>query len=236
MFRSPSLGDEIEGVVTIYRVVVVTLRDLIREGVKTVLRNSRQFHLLADASTADVLLALSLRPPPDLIIFDAGARPWRTLHDLNKLQQRWPLARPLVLIPHDNELARAILTKFGPPNWVVDGIPASRLLEKLFDLARRLPVGNHDEDLSWVPSAQGRQLATLTPREHQVMEMVAKGLSNKEIASQLTLQVQTVKSYLKVIYSKLGVTNRVQAILAWQNNWLASTEDDLVPRNRPSGN
>jgi len=66
------------------------------------------------------------------------------------------------------------------------------------------------------------KLSSLTPREREVLELIARGLTNREIAEQLVIAPKTVRNHVSRIYGKLGVNNRTQAVLAAQHGGFAS--------------
>ena len=95
--------------------------------------------------------------------------------------------------------------------------------------ATQLPDGSHLRS-PFVARAQSRGTSLLTPREEQVVALVAEGLGNREIARELNLSEHTIKKYLFRIFEKLGISTRVELVLYAVNNgdprqaeWLAGS-------------
>lgn len=79
-------------------------------------------------------------------------------------------------------------------------------------------------------------LAALSPREREVLDLAASGMSNKEIAERLTISVNTVKFHLRTIYSRLGVRNRVQAMRSMDQEQEETQEDHIDSSNMSDSN
>lgn len=112
--------------------------------------------------------------------------------------------------------------------FVDEGEPMATLLSELLNMRRKGPREAHNrillEYLRWLlaafesprpsaePSTEPPLLAPLTARETEVLELIASGLANREIANRLFVEVSTVKSYANSIFRKLGVQSRTQAV------------------------
>jgi two-component system response regulator DesR len=108
-------------------------------------------------------------------------------------------------------------------------------LRHVLDGRSVMPVGWQAASL-----AEAAPLAALSAREREVLDLLASGISNKEIAERLTVSANTVKFHLRTIYSKLGVHNRVQALRVLERGREAAAEDadppgDAAPAAYPEG-
>ena len=139
-----------------------------------------------------------------------------------------------------------ILTTFDLDEYVYDALRAGAsgfllkdvTAERLFDAVRVIAAGEAllaptvtrrliGEFARQKPRARGRPaLATLTPRETEVLRLVAEGLSNPEIAARLVVTEETVKTHVSRMLSKLGLRDRTQAVVAAYESGL------VVPRGR----
>jgi ATP/maltotriose-dependent transcriptional regulator MalT len=94
----------------------------------------------------------------------------------------------------------------------------SVVTELQVDLAQPLPSSTGpDQPVATVPAANDQLVEPLTPREMEVLRLIAKGLTNQQIADQLIIAIGTVKSYTAEIYGKLQVNNRTQAVTRAQD-------------------
>ncbi len=143
-----------------------------------------------------------------------------TLHDMLANVQEIPLV-PAPVIAHDGLLvawtwnARAELvqlaTACGARGVLSKTLPAGRLLAALESIHRGRPV----VDLGDVPRTAPvvRMTQALTPREAEVIGMITQGLTNQAIATQAAISINSLKSYIRSAYRKMGVTSRSQAVL-----------------------
>jgi two-component system, NarL family, response regulator DegU len=212
--------------------MIVSPRPLIREGLAIIIQRASNLHLMGAIATTDSIGTFPVPLPPQVVLLDTGVDPWFLLRSVKRLGHLWPTARILAIVPNQAEPVKATLAQSGFPCWLSDETEMQPLLEQISLVAnsdsccRAWNAGIRQRPVGGQP-LQG--LATLTPREHCVLEMLAHGYPNKEIADRLNLRELTVKSYLKVIYDKLGVTNRVEAASVWRG-WRSPNEV------RPVGN
>jgi DNA-binding NarL/FixJ family response regulator len=115
------------------------------------------------------------------------------------------------------------VTVLGPGEMSVSGMPVSTLLQALKSSTRARVVLTH-QHLPGNPSTGDRELL-LSQRETEVVKLVAAGLSNQDIADRLYLSTNTIKTYIRSSYRKIGVTSRSQAVLWAVGNGI---QDDTV--------
>jgi two-component system, NarL family, nitrate/nitrite response regulator NarL len=199
------------------RIVIADDHPLYRDGVARTLAERADFAVVGACGSAGDAVALVERHHPDLVLLDismpgGGIEAARRIAALG-LQTRIVM---LTVSERDEDVMEAL--RVGAHGNMLKGVGASDLVE----IVRTVAAGG-----SFVPPSLAARLlqtmqhpdrrpatdplAALASREEQVLELVSKGLSNKEIARRLNLQEKTVKHYMTKILRKLQVRNRVEA-------------------------
>jgi DNA-binding NarL/FixJ family response regulator len=188
------------------RVLVVDDQEVVHWGFKTLLARRTWVEAYAAASTTDEALEIAARDQPDVALvgatvgFDSGAEVTRQLHEVS------PDTRVLLMASNGRISARAARAAgafgFVPKHW-----PA----QDIANAARMVGMGM----TVFAPEADA-DAAMLSERERQVLEMIAAGSTNREIAERLFLSPHTVKDHTSALYRKIGARNRAQAILRAQ--------------------
>ena len=196
------------------KILVADDHPLVRAGVSVTLESRSEFLVVGEAKSGDTVLPSVQSLRPDILILDlemSGESPSRIIA---QCRQRHPEVKILILSSHTGP--EHILPLRGLP---IDGF----LLENeapdcLLQAMRVLESGG-----TWFSKAIKPLLAQapvpgkeslLTQREHQVWELMRKGKDNRSIAQELSLSKTTIRRYATIIYEKLGVKTRVEAILA----------------------
>jgi two-component system nitrate/nitrite response regulator NarL len=203
------------------RVLVADDHPLYRDGVARTLAERAGFQVVGACGSADDAVALAERHRPDLVLLDismpgggiAAARRIAALGLPTKIVM-------LTVSERDDDVMAAL--KAGAHGYALKGVGASELVDIVRTvagggsfvsptLAARLLRAMQNPDQR--ERLSGDPLAALAPREEQILELVARGLSNKEVARALDLQEKTVKHYMTSILQKLHVRNLVEAAL-----------------------
>lgn len=177
---------------------------IVRAWVRTVLRGS-EFRLAGEAERASDVLALVGRRHPDVLLVDQILPDWTGTELVRELRLRgWQM--PAVLMtaaPREglNEAARAA----GIQGTVVKSSEADALLSTL----RRVLAG---EDVLMAPHPRAARPVSLSPREREILRLIAEGLSNVEIGDRLGISRETVKTMLYRAFEKLGAHRRSEAV------------------------
>jgi DNA-binding NarL/FixJ family response regulator len=198
-------------------VLVVDDQELFRGGI-TQLLEERGIRVVGEAGLAAHAIELAATLQPDVVLMDLNMPGMSGVEATQRLTTAVPSARVLVLTVAADErhvmdalLAGACgyILKEAPITQIVDGVNAAARGESAISpriangLIHRLRQPSQDAiDLSGAP---------LTDREHEVLELLARGMDNGEIAHALYLSEHTVKNYVSSILAKLQVENRVQA-------------------------
>ncbi|MGH0032866.1 MAG: response regulator transcription factor [Myxococcota bacterium] len=207
--------------------------DLFRKGLAEALRLLDPDAELLEASTAQEMLEqVAAHEDLDLLLLDHGLPDTDGLDLLDGLRERFP-AVPVVMISgtEDPELVRAVLDR-GAVGFVPKTAPSGVLVGALrLVLAGGVyvpPLALEGAPLrsGRARDAQRRRLAAnLTPRQEETLRLMAKGLTNREIAGILGIGVTTVKGHVAAILEALEVSNRTEAVMAMVELGLADADE-----------
>jgi DNA-binding NarL/FixJ family response regulator len=213
------------------RVVIADDQPMMRAGFKAVLESTGNIKVVAEAGTGEEAVRAANELDPDVVLMDIRMPGMDGIEATRLL----PRQRVLILTTFglDEYIINALragasgfLLKDAPTEEVVaavravaagDAVLSTAVTRQLLDqIARRLPA-----PVSRQPSA----LDALTQREQEVLRMLAAGLSNAEIAAALVVSDATVKSHVSALLGKLGLRDRVQAVIyAYENRLVAPGE------------
>jgi two-component system, NarL family, response regulator LiaR len=200
------------------RVLIVDDHAVVREGLRTFLELQPGLDVVGEAGDGDEALPLAEDLKPDVILMDLVMPKLDGVGAMRELRQRVPGARVIVLTSFldDDRLMPAIragaagyLLKNVQPQELARAIRLADAGETLIDpaVAARLVDAVADGDTAAEPDHQ------LTPREQEVLDLIARGFSNKRIALELGVAEKTVKTHVSHVLAKLGVSDRTQAAL-----------------------
>ncbi len=212
------------------RVLIADDQSLVRAGFRLVLENHPDLEVVGEASNGHEAIHSAGRFQPDVVLMDIRMPELDGIAATREITSRHP-ARVLVLTTYDLDEyvydalqagASGFLLKDTPPTQLVDGIRAVAAGEALLapTVTRRLIV----EFARIGPSRLNAppELEELTPRELEVLRLLARGKSNAEIAAELVVGDTTVKTHVTRVLNKLGLRDRVQAVvLAYESGLVA---------------
>jgi two-component system NarL family response regulator len=193
------------------KVLIVDDHRVVRLGVKAIVEAEGDMEVVGEAADGPAALAAYDAHHPDVVLLDLRLPGMTGPEVITALRQRDPEAKIIVLTSYDadEDVYRAV--QAGARGYLLKGTLPDGVLEAAI---RKVYAGQRQ----LAPEAAARLAdrltsPSLTPREVAVLELVAKGKSNKEIGSALSLAEGTVKTHLKRIYEKLGVSDRTEAAL-----------------------
>ena len=191
------------------RVLAVDHHPLLREGIAALIGNQSDMQLVAEASNGREALEQFRKHHPDVTLMDLQMREVSGIDAISAIRSEFPDARIIVLTTHagDFQVSRAL--KAGARGYLLKGMLRKELLETI-----RAVYGGH-KHLSAEVAAEIAEHVTddvLTPREIDVLRLIAGGYANKQIAGKLSLTEETVKSHIKNILAKLGASDRTHAV------------------------
>ena len=209
------------------RVLVADDHPIVREGLEVVLVSEADMEMVAQAANGDEAVRLAHETRPDVVIMDLQMPVKDGLTAIQEINRAGLDTKILVLtsFPDDDKVFAAIkagamgfLLKDSPPEYLLDGIRTVYRGESALHptVARKLIQEIHR------PQALPPSAEPLTPRELDVLRCLAQGLTNREIALELSVSVRTVTTHVRNILDKLHLANRTQAALYAVEQGLAS--------------
>lgn len=185
------------------RIALIDDHVLVRDGVKSLLSAMPHFEVVAQAESGAEALELVAKTDLDLLLVDIGLKDMNGLELTRRLCSLYPGIKILILSMYDNQEYVRTSINAGAFGYVLKNAPSQELIAAIEaivaggsfyspEIARKLATNVRDEN-------------ELTPRELQVLSMIAKGLNNKEVARELDISVRTVETYRLSIRRKLNI-------------------------------
>lgn len=200
-----------------FNVLLVDDHKIMRDGIKAILRhNSAEFSVLGEAESGAEAVQFCRRKAPDIVLMDIGLPGLNGIEATQEILRHCPETRVIILSMFDDEHSVVSAIRCGARAFVLKKASDADLVDALRTVAKggsylspqvsdKLLFRIQKGDLEAKPASS--LLQGLSPRELQVLRLVAQGKTSKEIAVMLDLGLQTVRSYRKTMMKKLGVNN-----------------------------
>jgi DNA-binding NarL/FixJ family response regulator len=203
------------------RVLIVDDDDLMRAGLAAVLETDQQIEVVGQAATGREAVALARRCAPDVVLMDVRMPDLDGIAATRELSGAAPDTKVLILTTFEEDDyifgglragASGFLLKRTRPEELLAAVHTIAAGESLLSpsVTRRVIDRMAHEPARAVVA---RDAEELTPREREVLVLLARGLSNAEIAHELVIEASTAKTHVKRILMKLGLRDRVQAVI-----------------------
>lgn len=191
-------------------VMVVDDHPLMRVGVMSIINARQDMIAVAEAATGEQAVSTFQQHSPDVTLMDLRLPKMNGVEAITAIRATSPNARFVVLTTYegDEDIRRAL--EAGAQGYIIKGMP----YDTLVDAIRRVHAGAR-----FIPPPIARTLAARMPdsdlsgREREVLELIAKGKSNKEIANNLRITEATVKCHVSTILARLDAADRTQAVV-----------------------
>ena len=210
------------------RVLIVDDHHFIRHGLHRMLSLAPDLEVIGEASNGREALQLCRTLHPDLVLMDVNMPEMDGLTATRAIKREHPEIAILMVTMHENPNYLLEALEAGAAGYVLKDVPAQRLINAIHrtfngespvnqelaaQLLRRLAEEKKHKKMA-VPQAPRKALREpLTPREEEVLQLLASGQSNKQIAKTLVISKGTAKVHVERIIRKLGVSDRTQAVV-----------------------
>jgi DNA-binding NarL/FixJ family response regulator len=197
------------------RVLVADDHAILRAGIRLLLETQREMVVVAEAENAAGAVDQVHRYEPDVVVLDISMPGGGTIDAIQRLALERPRTRVLVLTMHDDESYLRACLAAGAAGYLVK----SAADDELVNAVRAVHAGRSYVGVSLGPGRLSRMVgprgvppARLSAREREVLDLVAYGHTNTEIASRLGIGVKSVESYRARVYEKLGFQSRTDLV------------------------
>ena len=201
------------------RVLLVDDQGIIREGLGSLLRSKPDIEIIGEAENGQVAVEIAIALQPDIVLMDVRMPVMDGVAAIRALQQKAPDIKVLVLTTFDDDDYITQAMSFGAKGYLLKDTPSEELAQAiravhkgytqmgpgLFEKVMLAPTNTEPE-----PSPEFDQL---TPREKEVLQLIAQGLNNREIAQSLYISERTVKNHVNSILSRFNLRDRTQAAI-----------------------
>lgn len=191
------------------RILLVDDHAVIRMGLTTATSDAGDMEVVGDVENGQDAVAAFRQHQPDVVVLDLRLPGISGVDTIRLLREEFKTVRILIFsnFAKGDEIYRAM--KAGAAGFVLKGMPLERLLEAI----RAVHQGGQYMPNEIAMRVGERLLAQLSPREIEILHLLGRGLSNKEIAAQLGVVEGTVKIHITSIFTKLSVSDRTQALI-----------------------
>ena len=223
------------------RVVIVDGHTLFRRGVRNILELEGDLEVVGEAGTGREAMAIVQELTPDILLMDLGIPAPNGIETTQRLKRELPHTGVIVMASNDDEDQLFEAIKAGAAAYVLKDIDPTDLIA----IIRRVRAGEYliNDKVFSKPAVASRVLkefrelavygseaqpifAPLSPREVEILDNIAQGMTNKQVAYALSISEQTVKNHMSSILRKLSVNDRTQAVVyAMRQGWIKIPED-----------
>ncbi|MEA2674178.1 MAG: two-component system, NarL family, nitrate/nitrite response regulator NarL [Chloroflexota bacterium] len=223
------------------RILVVDDHALFRGGITQVLSRERDFEVVGEAADGRAAIEMAGAVSPSIVLMDLSLPAPGGLETTQRIRREFPATAVIVMAQDEDEESLFASIKAGAAAFVIKDISP----EDLVHVIRRVSQGEFliNDKVFSKPAVASRVLkefrelavygqeaqpifAPLSPREVEILDNIAQGMTNKQVAYALSISEQTVKNHMSSILRKLAVNDRTQAVVyAMRQGWIKMPED-----------
>ena len=234
-------GSDRRGLDEITRILVVDDHALFRMGIANILGQQPDFEIVAEAEDSRSAIDRALETSPNIVLMDLSLPSPGGIETTSRIKRELPSTGIIVLAQTEDEDALFDAIKAGAAAFILKDVDP----DDLVTIIRRVVAGEYliNDKVFSRPAVASRVLkefrelavygqeaapifAPLSPREVEILDNIAQGMTNKQVAYALSISEQTVKNHMSSILRKLSVNDRTQAVVyAMRQGWIRMPED-----------
>jgi DNA-binding NarL/FixJ family response regulator len=196
------------------RVLIADDHQVVRSGLERLLEAWPNISVVATAADGAEAVRLTAEHRPDVVLMDISMPVMGGLEATRRIVGAWPDVQVVILTSFDDRLTVAEALDAGAIGYLLKDSDPATLREGIESAAQRgSPLDPRVARTILAARREQRPAPALTDREREMLELLRRGLANKEIAAQSGITVKTVKAHLSSLFQKIGVLDRTQAAL-----------------------
>jgi DNA-binding NarL/FixJ family response regulator len=223
------------------RIVIVDDHALFRAGIVNVLAREKEFEVVGEAADGRAAIDLANALTPNIVLMDLSLPQPGGIETTQRIRRELPATAVVVMAAEEDEESLFASIKAGAAAFLIKDVSP----EDLVQIIRRVSKGEFliNDKVFSKPAVASRVLkefrelavygqeaqpifAPLSPREVEILDNIAQGMTNKQVAYALSISEQTVKNHMSSILRKLSVNDRTQAVVyAMRQGWIKMPED-----------
>jgi two-component system response regulator NreC len=200
------------------RILIVDDHRILRAGLKTLLSPEPNIEVVGEGTSADQAVQFVQELRPDIVLMDIGMPGLNPLEAVRQITSTHPDTRVLMLTMHEDSALVQEYMRAGASGYIIKRAAESELIDAIFAVWRGIfyihpsLMQSLIAPQSTTVSPVKKDVEPLTPREVEVLCMIARGHTNRQIASEMTLSVRTVETHRSNIMEKLDLRSRVDLV------------------------
>lgn len=215
------------------RIILAEDYAIIREGTRRLLEQYPDIEVVGEAEDGQQALEVIERFQPDIAVLDIRMPKINGIDVVSEMKKLSPKTRALMLTAYDDDVYIMALMKAGASGYILKTAHEKELVDAIRSVFSGDPVLDPGIAMKvarlWAQRSSSEASGSvdqLSPRELEVLGLAAKGMRNKAIAEKLSISYHTVEGHFNIIFSKLGVSSRTEAVIQGLARHLISMEEE----------
>ena len=191
------------------RILIADDHAIVRMGLATLLGAQDGFEVVGEASNGEQAVSRALKLRPDVVVMDLVMPKKDGVAAATELREKLPAAKCLILTSFGSAEEMHAALKSGATGILLKSTANSKLVSAIKKVAAgKTVIADDVEQLL----SEEESIPELSPRQHEILESITRGLSNAQIAIQLDISAESVKTHMAKLFAKLGAASRAEAV------------------------